>query len=106
MQQSNLMRGAARPALAIQHHPVLLLARAWQPGLLLLISAVLVVIFASAPAGMAVSGLWMILVGGLFLAGAVWMAFAYLELEQRSALPHHHTPDRSLRRGGTQRGAA
>jgi len=78
VQQSSLMRGAARPALAIQHHPVLLLARGWQPGALLLISAVLVVIFASAPAGMAVSGLWLIFVGGLFLGGAVWMAFAYL----------------------------
>jgi uncharacterized membrane protein YgcG len=76
--QSDYLRGVARPALAIRHHPVLLLARAWQPGLLLLAAAVLVVIFASAPAGMALSGFWLVIVGAVFLLGAIWMAWAYL----------------------------
>lgn len=78
MQQGNTIRGVAQRPLMIRHHPVLLVARAWKPGLLLVASAVLLLVFASAPAGVALAGAWVVLIGGLFMVGAVWMAGAYL----------------------------
>lgn len=78
MEQGRYSRGVERPTLTIRHHPVLLVARAWKPGLLLFGAAVLILIFASAPAGAALSWLWFTIVSAVFLVGAVWMAWAYL----------------------------
>ncbi len=72
------MNQPTQSILMIRHHPILLLVRAWQPGLLLLISATLVLIFASAPTEIAPSWFWLTILGGLFLVGAVWLAAAYL----------------------------
>jgi uncharacterized membrane protein YdbT with pleckstrin-like domain len=70
-------RGGAE-LLTIQHHPVLLVRRAWRPGALILIAAVLVVAIATNPAGMGLGGIWLGIAAGVFVVGGVWAAIAYL----------------------------
>ena len=71
-------RRAVPPLLMIQHHPVLLARRAWQPGALLLIAAILVVAIATNPADVGLAGLWIGVAAGLFVIGGGWGAIAYL----------------------------
>ena len=64
--------------LTIQHHPVLLARRAWLPGVLILIAAILVVAIATNPAGAGLAGIWLGVAAGLFVVGGGWWAIAYL----------------------------
>jgi hypothetical protein len=64
--------------LTIQHHPLLLARRAWQPGALILIAAILVVAIATSPAGVGLAGIWLGVAAGLFAVGGGWGAIAYL----------------------------
>jgi hypothetical protein len=77
VQQGRYARGTAQETLVIRHHPVLLVARAWQPGALLLTAAVLVFGLAATPS--AVAGPWVLLASALFLGGGIWAAWAYLD---------------------------
>ncbi len=78
MMQPRMQAGAvAEGTLTIRHHPVLLVARAWQPGALLLAAAVLVFVLAASPTPPPT--LWFLLVGGLFVVGGLWATWAYLD---------------------------
>lgn len=71
-------RQAGAGLLTIQHHPVLLVRRAWQPGALILIAAILVVAIATNPAGVGLAGIWLGIAAGLFVIGGGWGAAEYL----------------------------
>lgn len=77
MQQDREGHGATG-TLIVRHHPVLLMTRAWRPGALLLIAAILIVVIATGPTGAGLPGLWLGLAAALFLVGGVWAASEYL----------------------------
>lgn len=65
--------------LTVRHHPILLLTRAWLPGLLMLLGAVAVIILATAPRPdrlIFTPVLW--LAALTFLGGALWAVREYL----------------------------
>jgi len=71
-------RQAEVDLLTIQHHPVLLVRRAWRPGALILVAAILVVAIATNPAGVGLAGIWLGVAAGLFVVGGGWAAIEYL----------------------------
>ena len=71
-------RQAVPTLLTIQHHPVLLARRAWQPGVLILVAAILVVAIATNPTDVGLAGIWIGVAAGLFVVGGGWGAIAYL----------------------------
>jgi uncharacterized membrane protein YdbT with pleckstrin-like domain len=70
----------AEPVIVLRHHPLLLVGKAWRPGLLMLVAAVAAVALATRPeaAAWAGYGLALRLLLVVFLAGGLWAAALYV----------------------------
>jgi uncharacterized membrane protein YdbT with pleckstrin-like domain len=87
----------AEPLIQVRHHPLLLLRRAWRPGLLMLLAALAAVLVAtdSGAPDWALYGtlLWVVLAA--FLGGASWAAWLYLRWSYDTlALTEHRVVER------------